>query len=209
MADQIKEIETEYAGYLFRSRLEARWAVFFDALDIKWQYETEGFENQYGDRYLPDFFFPETRTWVEVKGDKDALVRDHAKMVRLLDHGGVLPGFENSGLAETNRGLLLLGEIPNPADDGITVHPLIQHYKGLHKTWAHFTRGVLYPISFGSGGYLLEVEDDDGIDAHADAWRIEHVFVQTRLFWPLVADAYAAARHARFEHGQSGASRKR
>ncbi len=25
-----KAIPTEYAGYLFRSRLEARWAVFFD-----------------------------------------------------------------------------------------------------------------------------------------------------------------------------------
>ena len=28
----IKAIETVYNGYRFRSRLEARWAVFFDAL---------------------------------------------------------------------------------------------------------------------------------------------------------------------------------
>lgn len=30
--EQFTAIQTEYNGYLFRSRLEARWAVFFDAL---------------------------------------------------------------------------------------------------------------------------------------------------------------------------------
>lgn len=29
----VKAIDTVYKGYRFRSRLEARWAVFFDALD--------------------------------------------------------------------------------------------------------------------------------------------------------------------------------
>ena len=33
---RIKAIETSYKGYLFRSRLEARWAVFFDALGLVW-----------------------------------------------------------------------------------------------------------------------------------------------------------------------------
>jgi hypothetical protein len=31
----MKAIETKYNKYLFRSRLEARWAVYFDSLDIK------------------------------------------------------------------------------------------------------------------------------------------------------------------------------
>ena len=31
---EIKAIETYYKGYRFRSRLEARWAVFFDAAGI-------------------------------------------------------------------------------------------------------------------------------------------------------------------------------
>ena len=31
----IAAIETEYCGYRFRSRLEARWAVFLDALGIE------------------------------------------------------------------------------------------------------------------------------------------------------------------------------
>ena len=40
---EIKAIETYYKGYRFRSRLEARWAVFFDAAGIKYEYEPEGF----------------------------------------------------------------------------------------------------------------------------------------------------------------------
>ena len=55
----IKPIETRYKGYLFRSRLEARWAVFFDALGIRFEYEPEGFDLGGGDWYLPDFYFPE------------------------------------------------------------------------------------------------------------------------------------------------------
>jgi hypothetical protein len=39
-----KAIETRYRGYRFRSRSEARWAVFFDAAGIAWQYEPEGFD---------------------------------------------------------------------------------------------------------------------------------------------------------------------
>ncbi|WP_369064760.1 PDDEXK family nuclease [Burkholderia gladioli] len=52
----IRAVQTRYAGYRFRSRLEARWAVFFDALGIRWEYEPEGFELGFGERYLPDFF---------------------------------------------------------------------------------------------------------------------------------------------------------
>lgn len=51
----MKAIETSYKGYRFRSRLEARWAVFFDSLGVKWEYEPEGFDLRDGVRYLPDF----------------------------------------------------------------------------------------------------------------------------------------------------------
>ena len=51
----IKPIETVYNGYRFRSRLEARWAVFFDALKVNYEYEPEGFELPSGNYYLPDF----------------------------------------------------------------------------------------------------------------------------------------------------------
>ena len=62
----IKAIETKYKGYRFRSRLEARWAVFFDHIELKWEYEKEGFDID-GVLYLPDFYFPTLNLWAEVK----------------------------------------------------------------------------------------------------------------------------------------------
>lgn len=50
----IQAIETLYAGCRFRSRTEARWAVFFDAREWPWEYEPQGYELASG-RYLPDF----------------------------------------------------------------------------------------------------------------------------------------------------------
>ena len=66
---EIKPIETVYNGYKFRSRLEARWAVFFDALGIKYEYEKEGFDLGELGWYLPDFFLPNSKWFVEVKGN--------------------------------------------------------------------------------------------------------------------------------------------
>lgn len=62
----IKAIETQYKGYRFRSRLEARWAVFFDAMSMKWEYEPEGIVLPSGTNYLPDFLI-EGGCYVEVK----------------------------------------------------------------------------------------------------------------------------------------------
>ena len=64
----IRAIETQYKGYRFRSRLEARWAVFFDALGIQWEYETEGFDLGEAGWYLPDFWLPELDMYIEIKG---------------------------------------------------------------------------------------------------------------------------------------------
>lgn len=75
----MKSIETRYKAHSFRSRLEARWAVFFDKMGIRWDYEPEGYELGRGARYLPDFFihWPSTDRregyqnagyWVEIKG---------------------------------------------------------------------------------------------------------------------------------------------
>jgi hypothetical protein len=63
---EIKAIETRYKGYRFRSRVEARWAIVFDALGIQWEYEIEGFKTPSGN-YLPDFRLPQQRCWVEIK----------------------------------------------------------------------------------------------------------------------------------------------
>jgi hypothetical protein len=66
MTVSIKPIETTYNGYRFRSRLEARWAVFFDAVNTKYEYEKEGYALPSGP-YLPDFWLPEVECWVEIK----------------------------------------------------------------------------------------------------------------------------------------------
>lgn len=106
--ETIKAIETEYNGYRFRSRLEARWAVFFDAAGIKYQYEPEGFEvsNFYQDgkvyRYLPDFYLPQFKCYAEVKPTKEKLLEDGEKLSMMID-------FNNTPIAD---GLLILGQIP-------------------------------------------------------------------------------------------------
>lgn len=63
----MKAIETIHNGYRFRSRLEARWAVFFDSMGIEYDYEKEGFDLGEQGWYLPDFWLPDFKTWVEIK----------------------------------------------------------------------------------------------------------------------------------------------
>jgi len=67
----MKSIETAAFGRLFRSRLEARVACFFEHLKARWEHEPEGFELPSG-RYLPDFKVyyhdrPNDWYWVECK----------------------------------------------------------------------------------------------------------------------------------------------
>jgi hypothetical protein len=90
---EIKAIETVYKGYRFRSRLEARWGVFFDALGIQWEYEKEGFQLSNGEWYLPDFWLPTFSggMWAEVKPDggsfdtAEQLVRDSGQSIWLCE----------------------------------------------------------------------------------------------------------------------------
>lgn len=52
---------TEYKGLVFRSKLEVRWAFFFDCLKVKWEYESIIYRLRpslifpSGKSYLPDF----------------------------------------------------------------------------------------------------------------------------------------------------------
>ncbi len=62
----MKPINTVYRGYKFRSRLEARWAVFLSELKADWKYEVEGYVLS-GMWYLPDFFVSDWNCWIEVK----------------------------------------------------------------------------------------------------------------------------------------------
>jgi len=62
-----RAIPTRYKGCLFRSRNEARWAVFFETMGIRWTHEAEGFRIPNYSGYLPDFYVEPWRSWVEIK----------------------------------------------------------------------------------------------------------------------------------------------
>lgn len=64
----INAIPTQYKGIEFRSRTEARWAVFLTELGIEWEYEPEGYQLLSG-WYLPDFWLPQIDAFLEVKPD--------------------------------------------------------------------------------------------------------------------------------------------
>jgi hypothetical protein len=162
----IKAIETRYAGCHFRSRLEARWAVFFDALNIEWQYEPEAFsfttnvplddtDTTWQElNYLPDFYLPKSKTWVEVKGCLDDVNWD--KLVWAVDFGN-LPGVEDGwGSPEPLvPGLLLLGNVPRPVDALTPTFPILQHNKG----------GVVEPAFFTPEGLWTQRQLLDSLGA--------------------------------------------
>ena len=78
--NSIKPIETHYNGYRFRSRLEARWAVFLDSIGFDYDYEPEGFNLGNGLFYLPDFYISTNNSWVEIKG-QDITETEFEKML--------------------------------------------------------------------------------------------------------------------------------
>lgn len=65
----IKAIPTRWKGWYFRSRTEARWAVFFDVMDLEFEYEPESFELSNGQIYPIDFWLNKPRWFAEVKPD--------------------------------------------------------------------------------------------------------------------------------------------
>jgi len=58
MNNEFKVIPTYFNGVQFRSRLEARWAVFFRTLHINYEWEPESFDLGNGICYIPDFYLP-------------------------------------------------------------------------------------------------------------------------------------------------------
>lgn len=62
----IQAIETSYRGRYFRSRLEARWAVFLDVLNIEWVHEPDSYSTRAG-WYLPDFQIVNGRDYIFIE----------------------------------------------------------------------------------------------------------------------------------------------
>lgn len=115
----ITAIQTAYDGCLFRSRLEARWAVVFNTLGLSWRYEPEGFELSDGRRYLPDFFL-DSIGWVEIKPTTD------------LDDQKWLVFCEDNGKQEGFRAFRFTGDVPAPFDAWPVGLEIEAFYGGMH-----------------------------------------------------------------------------
>lgn len=63
----IRALTTRYGGRRYRSRVEARWAVFLDACGIAFAYEADGYALPSGP-YLPDFWLTDFQVFLEIKG---------------------------------------------------------------------------------------------------------------------------------------------
>lgn len=201
-------IETEYKGYKFRSRLEARWAVFLDALGIEWKYEAEGYElGEY--RYLPDFWLPRLGLWAEVKGDPDGLRKDFDRMRAILGPKSPLPGFATGETA-----VMLLGDIPELGHSVTVLHPCLARDEAgpLCRSWGYFVpakggghqflrdhhQSWLYLLF----GIYCSVDPGDSADSHG--WNPRAHVLDTPGAFSGILDAYKGARQARFEHGANG-----
>lgn len=185
----IQALETGYAGHLFRSRLEARWAVFFDALKIPWEYEAERYQLPSG-KYLPDFWLPRQELFYEVKG-----VAPTVAYRRLLEELSVGTG---------HRVALAVGSIPDPAryapgsegesDFWIdTYEPTVDTGLVERQAWTQCAKCSFFDLRH------------EGIGRLAGCGCKEGTLECGQLAPRTVLEAMRAARSARFEHGQSGA----
>lgn len=183
---KIQAIETEYAGCRFRSRLEARWAVAFDNLGVRWQYEPEGLDIN-GVHYLPDFVLPDMGCMtVEVKG---CMAETDVRKVLAL--------------ARSNP-VLVLGEIPRPGDSGpdflLFVTTLAYGLVARHVSFAPYWGGW----SVESGGQCQGPDDPDRVVEWAlGLFDSGHSACDEIRQSEEAASAFTAARSARFEHGET------
>jgi hypothetical protein len=69
-AHSIKAIPTRFNGNNFRSRIEARWSIFFNEIGIEYEYEPAPYRLEGGVWYLPDFWIPYLQSFIEIKGGK-------------------------------------------------------------------------------------------------------------------------------------------
>ena len=68
-----------YKGIRMRSLYEVAYAKYLDKQGTKWTYEAESF-NLGTFKYTPDFYLPETDTYVEIKGSWKRETKNKFKM---------------------------------------------------------------------------------------------------------------------------------
>jgi len=218
----IRAIETRYAGCRFRSRREARWAVFFDHLGIAWEYETEGFVTSTG-WYLPDFRIKTAGRyqWFEVKPDDAPNDTRHAAFAAESN----VPLIVTRGMPRSYRDQL------RGAESAIKVHlgtrvircafvagrqGYVEHEPAWGKQPARNTFRAGFSGTWASLGKNTVWYCGQDERPHLAIWHHDVPCSGFCLdgagscgYPPFdcldVDDAYTAARSARFEHGQSGA----
>lgn len=185
----IKPIETVYNGYRFRSRLEARWAVFFDAIGVPYEYEPEGFrkDNIY---YLPDFRLKCYGTrgecneesfdlYVEVKGE---MKESDRKKINAFSYE-----YDN----EKSLSILVVGNIPNVNSDEDVTDSMVFECYGDNGFFNYQTIDGdyfgCYP-SFYKNKFFLMGDD------------CNYMFCED---FEILTRAYIIARQTRFEHGET------
>ena len=191
----IKPIETEYNGYRFRSRLEARWAVFFDTLGIKYYYEHEGFDLGDAGWYLPDFWLPELKTWIEIKGNPEEYKQALKKAEALANQTNYPVGvFE--GLPGEFLGAIYIWNVsgssaggPNKFDGEFAI---VDTKDGVPGIWLLASRYREYYTGWW-----------ERLPLHRSADRRDYF-----TFPSTAAHAISAAKSARFEHGENGGRRR-
>lgn len=216
---EIKPIETFYNGYRFRSRLEARWAVFFDAACLEYEYEPEGYTLANGEKYLPDFYLPKFDLFVEVKRDTEqGRMEIRKKCLNAFSWGGPI------------KQILILSDVPygSSVDGGIWHFPILfWHATGVRSGWWFFHNGTSengLPLAGNISGadypdpswYLIgrkksikAVSDYELRSIRNPKWISEtdfsleeHIDMQN-TFNLAVFQALTKARQARFEHGET------
>ncbi len=120
-----KPIETFYNGYKFRSKNEAKWAMFFDKVGIRYEYEPVTFWGWSKQQYKPDFYLPDYDKYVEVKSNTNAIHED--KMAQKIN------GAIDFQTTPVSNGLLLLGSFP---------FDVRSREIALHTTWLFWYKGV-------------------------------------------------------------------
>lgn len=194
MVASLRPIETKYKGYRFRSRLEARWAVCFDTLGVKWEYEQEGYELGEAGKYLPDFWLPEHESWVEIKGHHEN--EDEQQRARLLHVATTFPVYIFSGEFDIPLRGWYTGTDSTDSNGGFG------DFGGI---WAYCpicSAISLKPFAWeeSRGFYKSDWEPVASPCIHTglELWR------RGCLHSPYIRKAVDAARSARFEFGETG-----
>lgn len=157
---------TIYNGYRFRSRLEARWAVFFDAIGMKYEYEPEGYDLGDGVRYLPDFYLPEERCFAEVKANQpnDAELDKMCRLVLLAADYYELP---------YKAGVFLTGSPDyNSTKQIIEIRKSLAIHHHRHGYWEEYIEMAIEKHDMEKLLFFLkQIQDDVDVSLYIDAFR--------------------------------------